>query len=837
MFDIEELFEKINKYKTLLDNPKGYVKFKKGLIYAKLSAKEAELVKCVPYLFVTADQFRTCSKEIQDLYIQKKEDFYKIVISEISSIIGKSNRLSNESTAKRLRDIISNAIVPYYLGRFRSIMSREISFLPLELRLFLYFEMLLKEEDNHTKAHLLERISVTLFKMSELEAGKKVILYYWLLRVEIGGFTPEIQKELTKNFAFLSNLPELRKEILTDRGFEEKRFLDEYRHSLLSFTDLSIIHDLESAKLMLLLWKEYYKEMPDIDNYFHSIRTFLSTKDPSCLANIPLDSFAKHQPKYVDHYSGNLLSSETASFYDKQIKEIVQHLEKDKRKLMLIDVAVEGRIGKNRPCPCGSGKKFKMCCMKNIEFTFLPNSNVEDRKIFLEVFERAKRGETVSQLSLYNYYVRGEVVKQDFQKAKNWLLSAANAGLLDAEHQLGVCYKNGLAGFPIDYKQAIYWLTRAAEKGKSLSQSILGVMYREGLGVEKNYKKALEWFEKSGDDHALVNMAYMYQNGQGVEKNIHRAIELYEKAAEKKNIDALYNLGCIYFSGVEGKVDLEKAKNYFKEAANQGDTEAERMLLLVKKKIEEGAMKTNKETQNEKQSLSDPVINVLDKYLKLIDIKDKSIENLNSEQIDFLHFAAEQGNGHAQIVLSVLYRLGKHVKKDLKKAFDLMKKAAEQEIDTALYLIGTMYFEGIGVKKNDTEAFRNISLAAEKGLQEAKVSLADCLIRGIGTKKDFKRAFSILLEEAQKGHTGAQSLLGSCYATGTGCDINYTEAVKWFKIAAEKGNSEAQFNLGLSYINGRGVPRNPMLAVKWWREAAKQGNIGAIQALSILYEF
>jgi uncharacterized protein YecA (UPF0149 family) len=26
-----------------------------------------------------------------------------------------------------------------------------------------------------------------------------------------------------------------------------------------------------------------------------------------------------------------------------------------------------GRVGRNDPCPCGSGKKFKRCCMRLIE--------------------------------------------------------------------------------------------------------------------------------------------------------------------------------------------------------------------------------------------------------------------------------------------------------------------------------------------------------------------------------------------------------------------------------------------------------------------------------------
>src|SRR5260370_36719107 len=27
-------------------------------------------------------------------------------------------------------------------------------------------------------------------------------------------------------------------------------------------------------------------------------------------------------------------------------------------------VDLAGRVGRNHPCPCGSGKKFKLCCMK-----------------------------------------------------------------------------------------------------------------------------------------------------------------------------------------------------------------------------------------------------------------------------------------------------------------------------------------------------------------------------------------------------------------------------------------------------------------------------------------
>jgi uncharacterized protein YecA (UPF0149 family) len=32
-----------------------------------------------------------------------------------------------------------------------------------------------------------------------------------------------------------------------------------------------------------------------------------------------------------------------------------------------VSVRTEPKIGRNQPCPCGSGRKFKKCCIKQIE--------------------------------------------------------------------------------------------------------------------------------------------------------------------------------------------------------------------------------------------------------------------------------------------------------------------------------------------------------------------------------------------------------------------------------------------------------------------------------------
>ena len=53
-----------------------------------------------------------------------------------------------------------------------------------------------------------------------------------------------------------------------------------------------------------------------------------------------------------------------------ELKSILEHMDPDQRKFikpMKLDPTPRQRkrmkIGRNDPCPCGSGKKFKKCCL------------------------------------------------------------------------------------------------------------------------------------------------------------------------------------------------------------------------------------------------------------------------------------------------------------------------------------------------------------------------------------------------------------------------------------------------------------------------------------------
>uniref|UniRef100_UPI0033282F90 tetratricopeptide repeat protein n=1 Tax=Psychrobacter sp. CAL346-MNA-CIBAN-0220 TaxID=3140457 RepID=UPI0033282F90 len=64
----------------------------------------------------------------------------------------------------------------------------------------------------------------------------------------------------------------------------------------------------------------------------------------------------------------------------------------------------------------------------------------------------------------------------------------------------------------------------------------LGLMYFQGLGVRQEYAKAVEWFEKAGNQgnvEAQYNLGVMYANGIGVHQDENLAVELFQNACDK----------------------------------------------------------------------------------------------------------------------------------------------------------------------------------------------------------------------------------------------------------------------------------------------------------------
>ena len=255
----------------------------------------------------------------------------------------------------------------------------------------------------------------------------------------------------------------------------------------------------------------------------------------------------------------------------------------------------------------------------------------QDYKKAIEWFEKsAAQGFAQAQLNVGMMYKEGLGVEKNYKKAFELFEKAANQGDADAQLNVGIMYKVG-SGVEKNLKKAIEWYEKACNGGiqlgcyelkklntpiseeermKSLNidfdklqnftdkysseankQYVLGGRYRYGLEVEKDYKKAIEWYEKAanqGHRKAQLEIATLYTDKENTEKDYKKAIELYEKIINQEYTEdstfngdyneykaqktiAQNNLGNLYYNGHGVKQDKNKAKELYEKACNGGN--------------------------------------------------------------------------------------------------------------------------------------------------------------------------------------------------------------------------------------------------------------------------
>lgn len=98
-------------------------------------------------------------------------------------------------------------------------------------------------------------------------------------------------------------------------------------------------------------------------------------------------------------------------------------------------------------------------------------------------------------------------------------------------------------------------------------------MYASGRGVEQDYGKAKQWYQKAaeqGNAKAKYNLGVMYAIGQGLRQDYAKAKSLYEEAAAQGDTSAQYNLGVFYYKGYGVRQNTAAAKEWFGKACDNG---------------------------------------------------------------------------------------------------------------------------------------------------------------------------------------------------------------------------------------------------------------------------
>jgi uncharacterized protein len=164
--------------------------------------------------------------------------------------------------------------------------------------------------------------------------------------------------------------------------------------------------------------------------------------------------------------------------------------------------------------------------------------------------------------------------KNEFKKAFEIFDANFKKGEGDAGFYMGRMIELGV-GTPANPQAATAIYKAAAEKNSAKALNRVGLLYFRGeAGTLQNFKEAQKNLCKSadiGDKDGQFNCAELYSEGKGVDKNAKKAVEYYEKAALQNHIGALNILGIKYRDGLDVAKDAGKARSYFEKSGSRGN--------------------------------------------------------------------------------------------------------------------------------------------------------------------------------------------------------------------------------------------------------------------------
>ena len=296
----------------------------------------------------------------------------------------------------------------------------------------------------------------------------------------------------------------------------------------------------------------------------------------------------------------------------------------------------------------------------------------------------------------------------DFDK----LLKMANNDDPDAQYEVGNCYLNGIE-VEKDEKRAYQWFLKSAQHNNMYGLNGVGSCYRFGRGVKQDLNIAIEWYLKSaelGCVFAMNNLGSCYRDLEDLENHYVISFEWYKKAADLGDEYALNNVGSCYRYGRGVDIDYNEAIEWYKKAAKLNNLFA--------------------------------INNIGSCYRELGDYV---------ESAKWYEKAALAGNSYAQNNLALYYWLGNGVEVDIEKAKKLFIQSATNGNGYAYGNLGKLSFE----------------------------------------QGDYANAFMYLTDSENSNDSPIDNAyyLGYLYHNGLGCKMDLSLAKKYYCLAVERGYS------------------------------------------------
>lgn len=186
----------------------------------------------------------------------------------------------------------------------------------------------------------------------------------------------------------------------------------------------------------------------------------------------------------------------------------------------------------------------------------------------------AEQGYMPAVLELINLYSKKPMTAEHWKERFKWTLKAAELGDLESMEAASVYYLIRPDVVATDYLKALYWLKKAIDNGSTTAYTGIGNLYDEGLGVKKDYKVGLSYFEQGankGDSISAYNAGLGYMRGIGMDRADPVKAKSYflkVNTTSEAYYCAAHDLGVLYSSNQGIQTDADLAKEYFKKSAH-----------------------------------------------------------------------------------------------------------------------------------------------------------------------------------------------------------------------------------------------------------------------------
>jgi uncharacterized protein len=234
---------------------------------------------------------------------------------------------------------------------------------------------------------------------------------------------------------------------------------------------------------------------------------------------------------------------------------------------------------------------------------------------------------------------------------------------------------------------------------------------------------ALSGFDEGAADYRAGN----YQDAFGE----------WSVAAQQGDVDAQYNLGCLYVRGEGVAQNRAWAVDWLQRAADQGDVDAATWLLF-----------SNPITDDRRKQFVSKRLTPTDRFRLTFAV------TLSDGKLHRRPCTTDETDG-AQIEfgLGLFYEKGiSGFPQDDTQAAEWYRRASERNFAEARTHLAYLYAAGHGVPQNQVEAARLFRLAAEQGDGIAQVNLAAFYANGsLGYNKDLILAYVLVSHAADMG--------------------------------------------------------------------------------------